>query len=519
MNITFNSVTSEFIYWDPSQGRVFNLGFAFDSETTMIDERRRWITPAYVIGAAYDGTKGVLLTREHVAEFFEIHADLQVIMHNATFDLRVVNLISKDQIDIYGMVDRNQVWDTQILYRLLMLATEGHTATGKNQKSSLEHCVETFLGTELPKDVVDSNGNTVRTSYGRFLGKPLSSMPDVYLEYLAKDVLATYQIFFKLWQSINQVLSQSHEVWGFVDRNWLNQQQEQWGLLTHHIQLKAAVVLDRITENGLCIAARKREQLVEQLDTTLGELKLRLRDHGLLTGGEGSGKSLQTIMQRLDRNYSELTFPLTATGQYATSREALQELGDVDFVKDYLQYKSIEKLKSTFLQKMSGNKVHPSFGVLQRSGRTSSFGAINAQNLPRDDRVRSCFIPSEDHVFISADFSTVELATLSQSMLSQFKQQSAMASAINSGTDLHRLVAARVTGKPEDEVSSEERQKAKPINFGKPGGMGDNGLKRYAKNSYGIELADQEVDVLTQTWFDLFPEMRLFLSKRFNSRH
>jgi DNA polymerase I-like protein with 3'-5' exonuclease and polymerase domains len=51
--------------------------------------------------------------------------------------------------------------------------------------------------------------------------------------------------------------------------------------------------------------------------------------------------------------------------------------------------------------------LHPSFNVLARSGRTSSFGEINAQNLPKSDAVRACFVPRSGHEFIDADYATI----------------------------------------------------------------------------------------------------------------
>jgi len=161
---------------------------------------------------------------------------------------------------------------------------------------------------------------------------------------------------------------------------------------------------------------------------------------------------------------------------------------------------------------MSRSVLHPSFNVLARSGRTSSFGELNAQNLPKDDQVRSCFVPSPGHVFIDADYKTIELGTLAQACLSQFKLTSKMAKAINANKDLHRLVAARVLGKPEAEITKAERNKAKPINFGKPGGMGIETLLTYAKCNYGVRLTRQEAEELSNAWLQLFPEMDEFLT-------
>ena len=104
------------------------------------------------------------------------------------------------------------------------------------------------------------------------------------------------------------------------------------------------------------------------------------------------------------------------------------------------------------------------------------------------------------------------MATLAQVMISQFGAESQMAALINEGRDLHRAMAATMANKPESEVTGGERQKAKAINFGKPGGLGDDGLRRYAKVSYGVDLEPCEVTALTEAWFATFPEMREFLS-------
>jgi len=86
---------------------------------------------------------------------------------------------------------------------------------------------------------------------------------------------------------------------------------------------------------------------------------------------------------------------------FATSRDALQDLSDpVPFVRLLLEYREVDKLLGSFLNKMGKRVLHPSFNVLARSGRTTSFGEINAQNLPRNDKVRSCFVPSPGKVFI-----------------------------------------------------------------------------------------------------------------------
>lgn len=510
MHVQLGDNTYTFRPWRPADGQVFDAVFAFDCETTLIDEAHPWLTPAYVIGAACDGEQGYFVPRERVGAFFTTHAGLPLVLHHAAFDLAVIHLLAPE-IDVYAWVDDNRVWDTQLLHRLHMLGTVGHTASNKGE-STLEHCAETHLGLRLPKDVTDSAGRPVRLSYGRWLGRTPDEIEPVYLEYLAQDVIATFLLHQHLRRQLRKLLDGSRKVWGYVSPEWLDEQVRAWGPQTHHIQLRASIVLRAITNNGLHLDTARRAKLVEILEAVLDQKRQALRQHGYLPGQQGSGKALQGIFRRLTHDHPEMDFPRTETGLYATSYEVLQDLsGTAPFVQLLLEYREVEKLLGSFLTKMARRVLHPSFGVLARTGRTTSFGEINAQNLPTDDRVRSCFVPSPGYVYVDADYKTIELATLAQACVGQFGLVSKMADAINADQDLHTLVAAQVTGKTEDEVTKAERKKAKVINFGKPGGMGDKTLKAYAKTSYGVPLTDGEVEALSDAWFDLFPEMKVFL--------
>jgi DNA polymerase I-like protein with 3'-5' exonuclease and polymerase domains len=198
----------------------------------------------------------------------------------------------------------------------------------------------------------------------------------------------------------------------------------------------------------------------------------------------------------------------------STKRDDLKEAADLHpFVRQLLEFRESEKLLKAFVGKLAKPVVHPSFDVLARTGRTTSFGDINAQNLPRESAVRDCIIPHPGNVFIDADYETVEMATLSQVCIGQFGYESKMAAAINADLDLHRLVAAKMLGKHVDDVTDDERQKAKAVNFGKPGGMTDATLTRYAAVNYRVNLTAEETAELSRSWFELFPEMHQFLEK------
>ena len=96
MEVTLADQRVVFRPWRPTAGRVFSEVYAFDSETTLINEDSPWITPAYVIGAALNGQHGVFIPRNFVKAFFRAHRDIPVAMHNASFDLAVVQVLCGD---------------------------------------------------------------------------------------------------------------------------------------------------------------------------------------------------------------------------------------------------------------------------------------------------------------------------------------------------------------------------------------------------------------------------------------
>jgi hypothetical protein len=104
----------------------------------------------------------------------------------------------------------------------------------------------------------------------------------------------------------------------------------------------------------------------------------------------------------------------------------------------------------------------------------------------------------------------LELCTLAQIAYTRFGQ-SVMRDLINQGVDLHRHVASMVLGKPASEVTKADRQKAKAIDFGLPGGMGVGGLRGYARASYGVDLTENEAENWRSAWLALFPEMAGYL--------
>lgn len=528
--------------WSPSLGRVYTKGFAFDSETTLI---QGYETPDYVLGAVYGDTgQGYFLTPDVVEAFFHLHSDLHMALHNAEFDLRVLDKLAP-ALNIYDWVDANRVWDTRLLHRGYCLGTEGHTAGWKDQ-STLEVCAREYVGLSIPKDVTDSQGNNVRMSYSLWKGRSLTEVEDVYLTYLATDAVTTLLVFREVYQRLMQTLRSGGNVWGFVSQDWLDRCLERWGPQTHHLRLQAEIVLRRATQRGALIDPPNREQAKTEVQQVIDEnLRVMAEEYNFKPGekvkvqtekGEewlGPDKRLQQIIADLDREIDGLELQRTPTRKYRATKDVIEELVQYSpFFNHLHDYKVAAKLMATYLDKMGTGPeekiLHPSYDVLKASGRTSSFGEINAQNLPKKDgRVRRCFVPRPGSIFLDFDYKAIELATLAQAVLAQFRLPSKMAEAINDGKDLHRKLAATIFQIPEEQVTEDQRSAAKPANFGLPGGMTARTFRAYfltsvkhdgkltpeqkAKLEQWATLENSEKAV--EAWFDTWPEMRNFLEK------
>lgn len=520
LHVSIGSYKCSFEPWTPTMGRAFDM-FAYDTETSEFDDERPDIVPSFVIGTACDGRRGVFLTRETVLPFFVAHADVAVICHNAAFDLKVTQHLVGDRRDLYAMVEADKVWDTLILKRLLSLATEGHTARGE---SGLDDCVRTHLGLDLNKAIKDSAGHSVRRGFGQFLYQPLARIPAKYLRYAACDPLATWHLFWELNRRIRELLQNSREVWGFVDDAWLRDVVHRFGPLTHHVQLRASIVTDALQRNGIAIDATSRAKKLEQVRAVKDQCEQRLRRQGFPVVGEGSGTAMQAALDRFHEQHPDVPLNRTASDKkWSTAKDDLLELApDEPFFRDYIKYRAAEKLIATYLAKMDRGRLHAKFGYLLATGRTYCGGGFNLQNLPKEsdllegDReattIRGCFVPGEGKVFVDVDFSQIELVVLAYVLKYQLRLGSSLHDLINTGQDVHRLIAAAVLNKPPEQVTKKERNSVKAISFGRPGGMGVSTLQKIAKNNYGQDLTFEEVEQRIAAYHRLCPELDAFLT-------
>ena len=131
-------------------------------------------------------------------------------------------------------------------------------------------------------------------------------------------------------------------------------------------------------------------------------------------------------------------------------------------------------------------------------GRNYKVGQ-NIQNPPRDKKFRSLFIPKPGYTFVQCDYSQIQLR-----IAASIAQDPVMLNAYRNGEDVHKLTASTIANKPLEDVTKQERQMGKPVNFGFIFGMGSNRFIGYAKVSYGTDFTPEEADKYRAKFFELY---------------
>jgi len=183
------------------------------------------------------------------------------------------------------------------------------------------------------------------------------------------------------------------------------------------------------------------------------------------------------------------TWPKTASGRLSTAADTLELHAKQPMIQPLLRYKVVQKLLSTYglgWQKnrhpVTGN-LHPEFSLgMTVSGRLAC-SKPNTQNPPRLTEFRQLFVPPSGQVLIGADFSQIELRVAA--LLSGDWN---MLDAYRKGEDLHTKTAAAIAGCAVEAVTVEQRQGAKPVNFGNLYGQAAAGLARQANLDYGVGM-------------------------------
>ena len=369
-------------------------------------------------------------------------------------------------------VQPERILDGMLLHQLHNLATEGFTL----KMRSLKDACRLHLGLELDKN------KDIRTTFDQFIGKPIEEIPAEWLDYAASDITATFKLVEYLYKKCKEIDASQ--------------------LLSHHIQLLGSVALNNIYKNGVEFDLDKRNEFLERKLKELEKPRLALASWGWVRGAKGVDSSYNAIIERLG-----FKLPMTTKG-FSQAAEDLAPFMGNHFIDNFVKYSDLEK-EISFVSEIQSTRVHPQYTYLVNTGRTSC-EKPNIQQLPRSGEVRSMYKAAPGCLLLITDYSTLELCTLAQ-ICKYTYGFSRMGDLINEGKDLHKYLASIMCGVPESEVTKEQRQGAKAVNFGRPGGLGDAAFIQYAQATYGVTFSEEEALKAKEAWLTAFPEMRAYL--------
>ena len=217
----------------------------------------------------------------------------------------------------------------------------------------------------------------------------------------------------------------------------------------------------------------------------------------------GPDKKLHLIGDELlvvDRNDNEETVKLNSTKEMVLAQVA----DKYPVIDTILTYRGFEQRCKTFgpsyleyINPKSG-RIHTNFFPFTGAGRYSC-SSPQLHNIPRDAEFRACFEAERGNKLVSADYAGIEMR-----IVAEISGDETLLRVFIENKDAHRYTAAIVQDKSEDLVSKEERQQAKPVNFGLIYGMQADKLKEYAKAEYGVTMSLNEARKFRTRYFDAY---------------
>ena len=203
----------------------------------------------------------------------------------------------------------------------------------------------------------------------------------------------------------------------------------------------------------------------------------------------------------------------TKTGQYVTSEEVLESLrGKHEVVGKILEHRGLKKLLGTYIDALpqlinpETGRIHTSFNqTVTATGRLSSSNP-NLQNIPirNEDgkEIRKAFIPDDGCIFFSADYSQIELR-----IMAHLSGDPHMIEAFQKGQDIHAATASKIYKVPLEEVTREQRSKAKTANFGIIYGISVFGLAER------LNVDRKEAKELIDGYFENYPHVKEYMNE------
>lgn len=451
--------------------------FCFDTETTGTDANTADLVglsfavepgKAWYVPASPDREEALAL----LAYFKPVFEDetIEKVGQNIKYDLL---LLAR-----YGVEVRGPLFDTMLAHYLI----------DPDSRHGMDMLAENYLG-YTPISITELIGPR---------GKKQGNMQDVDLEtikeYAAEDADITLQL-----KSVFEPLLEQAEATE----------------LARNIEFPLVRVLADMEQCGVNIDLPVLRQLSENLAHDSDTIEKTIYEKAGVQFNIASPKQLGEVL--FEKLQLDPKAKKTKTGQYKTGEDVLLALAPKsDIVKDILEFRQLQKLKSTYVDALpqlinpTTGRVHTSYNqAVAATGRLSSTNP-NLQNIPirteRGREVRKAFIPrNDDYVILSADYSQIELR-----LVAHMSGDEGMLDAFANGLDVHRATAAKVYGVPLEAVTSEQRRNAKAVNFGIIYGQSAFGL------SQNLGIPRSEAAQIIEQYFAQYPGIKRYMNNTIN---
>jgi DNA polymerase I-like protein with 3'-5' exonuclease and polymerase domains len=440
-----------------------------------------------------------------VAYFEDVYRGKVVIVGaNIAFDLAVLcKAFPKLEKFVWKVLQSGGISDIQIREKLKYISTQGRS---DYKKVSLYELSKKYLhlniGGKKEKD-------SWRFRYKELREVPIREWPEEAINYAQNDAIYT------------------RKIWKIQER--IRQKDQFLSMNSEALQVASAFSLRCMEISGVRVNRNKLEKSRGRKEQLLYKSRGCLQHSGLMNDyGKRNYKKIQKIIKDLGGcSYTE-------KGQVKIDRVQLEKTykktGDFR-LKALLDYSKNLKYVSNFIPHLDFNRVHSNYNVIVSTLRTSCSSSkyykykglpygkkvikrsspvpsVNFQQIPREGGIRECIIPEEDHIFIDADYVSLELACFAQTCMSLFGY-SDMAEALNRGENLHDTTAEAIYKVKKGFKNSEEanmreliksgdkdaiecRRIAKIINLGIPGGQGAKRILQTTKEA-GILASMKDV--------------------------
>jgi DNA polymerase-1 len=445
----------------------------FDTETTGVDvftAEMVGLSFCFVVGEAYyvtlpnDKEEALEVLKEFKAFFQSEH--IEKIGQNIKFDLLMLSM--------YGIELKGKLFDTMIAHYLVQ----------PELRHGMDYLAEIYLRyrTIHYEELVGGKGKNQIDI--RFVDL------DLLCNYAAEDADITFQL--------KQILEKE------VQENGLEN-------LFYEIEMPLLRVLSIMERNGVRIDSEALRQSSEILTAELIVIEKEIHDMVGFSFNVSSPAQVGEIL--FDRLKLDDKAKKTKTGQYSTQEDILEKIRSKHpIIGKILDFRGLKKLLSTYIDALPQlinprtGKVHTSFNqTVAATGRLSSTNP-NLQNIPIRDaqgkEIRKAFIPDDGSVFLSADYSQIELR-----IMAHLSGDQNMLDAFNSGLDIHTATAAKIYKIPVEEVTSDMRRKAKTANFGIIYGISTFGL------SERLTIPRAEAKELIDGYFATYPDVKRYMDE------